>query len=301
MTKIKSISNLPYLLLVLAPFFWSGNIIVGRLVHENIPPFGLSFWRWLLASVITFIIARPHLRRDWNQIKKKLPLFFLLSFLGISTFSPLIYSGLQWTTSINALLLQSGMPVLIVLMSFIFFREKIFLIQAAGVLLSLVGVSTIIVHGDLKVLQSMSVNQGDLLIFIAVVFYAGYSVMMRKIPPIHPLSFAAVTFIIGALILLPVYIWETVYVRPMPLNLSSAMAVGYVAIFPSVIAYLCYNRGVELVGANRAGVFVHLMPVFGSIMAMLFLGEGFEWFHFAGISLIISGIILVTSTRIKKS
>lgn len=298
--KIKNIANLPYLLLVLAPFFWSGNIIVGRLVHESVPPIGLSFWRWLSASLIIFFIARSPLRRDWGKIKKNFPLLLLLSVLSISTFSPLIYSGLQWTTSINALLLQSGMPVLIVLMSFIFFREKIFLIQAAGVLLSLVGVSTIIVHGDWKVLHSMSVNQGDLLIFIAVAFYAGYSVMMRKIPPIHPLSFAAVTFIIGALTLLPAYIWETVYVRPMPLNLSSAIAVGYVAIFPSVIAYLCYNRGVELVGANRAGIFVHLMPVFGSIMAMLFLGEGFEWFHFVGISLIISGILLVTRTKIKK-
>lgn len=297
MMKIKNISNSPYLLLVLAPFFWSGNFIVGRLVHESIPPMGLSFWRWLLASVIIFFIARSPLRRDWDQIKKNFPLLFLLSFLSVSTFNPLIYTGLQWTTSINAFLIQAIMPVLIVFMSFVFFREKILPIQTAGVLLSLGGAFTIIIHGDLNVLQSMSLHRGDVLIFTAVVFYAAYSVMLRRMPPIHPLSFAAVTFILGALTLLPVYIWETVHVRTMPLNLSSILAVGYVAIFASVIAYLCYNRGVELAGANRAGMFIYLMPVFGSAMAITFLGEHFEWFHLPGIFLIISGIMLATRSR----
>ena len=294
MLKIKNISNLPYLLLALASFLWSGNFIVGRLVHEDIPPLGLSFWRWFMASVIIFFIARSHLKRDWNQIKKNFPLLFLLSFLSVSTFNPLIYTGLQWTTSINAFLIQAVMPVLIVLMSFIFFREKILPFQTAGVLVSLAGALTIIVHGDLNALQSMSLHQGDVLIFIAVVFYAAYSVMLRKMPPIHPLSFAAVTFIIGALTLLPPYIWESIYARTMPVNLSSFMTVGYVAVFASVIAYLCYNRGVRLAGANRAGMFIYLMPVFGSVMAIVFLNERFEWFHLAGIFLIISGILLAT-------
>ncbi|MFZ2418559.1 MAG: DMT family transporter [Smithellaceae bacterium] len=298
--KIKNISNSPYVLLILAPLFWSGNFIVGRLIHENIPPLGLSFWRWLLASVIIFFIARAPLRRDWIRIKKNLPLLFLLSVLSVSTFNPLIYTGLKWTTSINAFLIQTVMPVLIVFMSFVFYREKILPIQTAGVLLSLIGALTIIIHGDLNALQSMSLHRGDVLIFIAVVCYAAYSVMLRKMPSIHPLSFAAVTFILGALTLLPPYIWETVYVRTMPLNLSSVMTVGYVAIFASVVAYLCFNRGVELAGANRAGMFIYLMPVFGSVMAITFLGERFEWFHFAGIFLIISGILLATRTKIKE-
>lgn len=292
--KIKKISNHPYLLLVMASFFWSGNYIVGRLVHEKIPPIGLSFWRWLFASIIIFFIAKSYLIQDWEKIKKNLPLLFLLSFLSVSTFSSLIYCGLQWTISINAFLLQSVMPVLIILMSFFIFREKIHFVQAAGVFLSLSGVLTIIIQGDWQVLQSMSVNQGDLLIFIAVVFYALYSVMLRKISSLHLLSFAAAIFIIGTLTILPAYIWETIYIRPMSFSLPAAFAIGYVAIFPSVIAYLSYNRGVELVGANRAGMFIHLMPVFGSIMAVLFLDEWFEWFHFAGISLIIGGILLAT-------
>jgi drug/metabolite transporter (DMT)-like permease len=290
---MKKIADHPYLLLVLAAFFWSGNFIVGRFVHESIPPLGLSFWRWLAASIIIYFMARPHLLEDWQKIKNSFPLLILLSLLSVSTFNPLIYAGLQWTTSINAFLIQSIMPVMIIFLSFIFFREKIFRLQAAGVLLSLAGAFTIIIHGDWKILQSLSMNGGDLLIFIAVVCYAGYSVMLRKIPSLHPLSFAAITFMIGTLTIMPFYIWETVYIRPMPFNFGAFMAVGYVAIFPSVIAYLCYNRGVELAGANRAGMFIYLMPVFGSIMAILFLGERFEKFHFAGITMIVCGILLV--------
>ncbi len=290
--KIKNVSDYPYLLLVLASVFWSGNFIVGRLVRESIPPLGLSFWRWFTASVIIVFIARSHLRQDWYQIKKNLRLLILLSFLSVSTFNPLIYTGLQWTTAINAFLIQTAMPVMIVFMSFVLFREKIRPVQAAGVFVSLAGALTIIAHGDLNIMQSISLHQGDVLIFIAVVFYATYSVMLRKMPPIHPLSFAAVTFVIGALTLLPAYIWEIFNSRTMLLNFSSVVTVGYVAVFASVIAYLCYNRGVELAGANRAGMFIYLMPVFGSIMAMVFLGERLEWFHFTGIVLIISGIVL---------
>ena len=280
-------------MLVLAAFFWSGNFIVGRFVHETIPPLGLSFWRWFAASIIIYFMAGSRLRDDWGKIKKNFPFLTLLSLLSVSTFNPLIYGGLQWTTSINAFLIQSIMPVLIILMSFIFFREKIFRLQAVGVLLALAGAFTIIIHGDWKVLQSMSVNWGDLLIFIAVVCYAGYSVLLRRSPSLHPLSFAAITFIIGTATIFPFYLWETIYIRPMPLNFGSVIAVAYVAIFPSVIAYLCYNRGVELAGANRAGMFIYLMPVFGTIMAILFLRESLEKFHFAGMTMIVLGILLV--------
>jgi drug/metabolite transporter (DMT)-like permease len=296
--KMRNIFNSPDILLVLAAFFWSGNFIVGRFVREIIPPIGLSFWRWFFASLIIFFIARPHLKRDWKQIRKNFPLLFLLSFMSVATFNPLIYSGLHWTTSLNAFLLQAVMPVLIVFMAFIFFREKILPLQGAGVVLSLIGACTIIVHGDWKILQALSVNRGDLLIFIAVAFYAGYSILMRKSPSIHPLSFATVTFAAGTLTLLPVYIWESVYIMPMPLTASSVLAVGYAAIFPSIISYMSYNRAVELTGATRAGMYVYLMPVFGSLMAMVFLGESFEWFHLVGIILIIPGILLVT--RMKK-
>ncbi len=189
------------------------------------------------------------------------------------------------------------MPVLIVFMSYLLFGEKLTGRQTIGVALSLVGALVIIIQGNPGILLSLSLNQGDLLIFMAVMCYAGYSVMLRKRPSIHPLSFLVVTFVIGSLILLPGYLWETITVRAIPFNRSTFLAVGYVAIFPSIVSYFCFNRGVELVGANRAGLFMYLMPVFGSLLAIAFLGESLRWFHGAGVILIAAGIVLVTVSK----
>ena len=287
----------PYLLLTLAVLFWSGNFIVGRAVRADVPPVALAFWRWTGASLLVLWPAIPHLKRDWNTVRKNLPILLLLSAIGIASFNTLLYIGLQWTIALNAFLMQSIMPVLIVVMSFLIFREKITAIQAIGVVISLIGAFIIIMQGDLKMLSSLSMNRGDVLIFIAVISYAGYSVMLRKRPSIHPLSFLAVTFIIGSLLLLPLYLWETFTMRSISFNRPTLLAISYVAIFPSIVSYLCYNRGVELVGANRAGLFIHLMPVFGSIMAIIFLGESLRWFHGAGIVLIALGIMLSTRNK----
>jgi drug/metabolite transporter (DMT)-like permease len=289
----------PYLLLTMAVFFWSGNFILGRAVRADIPPIALAFWRWAIASILLSIFAWPHLKRDWKMVTRHGPLLILFSFLGVASFNTLVYTGLHWTIALNAFLMQSMMPVLIVALSFLIFREKITFDQTIGVVLSLTGAAVIIVRGDPGLLVSLSLNKGDLLIVIAILSYAGYSVLLRKRPLIHPLSFLWVTFIIGSLLLLPLWVWETVAVRTMPLNRFTFLAVGYVAIFPSIISYFCFNRGVELVGANRAGLFLHLMPVFGSVMAMLFLGESLRWFHGAGILLIASGIYLVTRRKVR--
>jgi drug/metabolite transporter (DMT)-like permease len=296
-----SLYNTPYLLLVLAVFFWSGNFILGRAVRTQIPPIALAFWRWTIASLLLSVFAWPHLKRDWKIVTRYRLILTIFSFLGVASFNTLVYTGLHWTMALNAFLMQSMMPVMIVAMSFLIFREKITRLQTTGVTLSLAGAMVIIVQGQWKVLFSLSLNLGDLLIFIAVLCYACYSVLLRKKPLIHPLSFLWVTFIIGSLFLLPFYGWETMAGRPIPLNRSTLLAVGYVAVFPSIVSYFCFNRGVELISANRAGLFLHLMPVFGSIMAMVFLGESFRWFHGAGISLIASGIVLATriNTQVK--
>ncbi|GIK41128.1 MAG: multidrug DMT transporter permease [Chloroflexota bacterium] len=287
----------PYLLLVLATLFWSGNFVLGRAVRADVPPIGLAFWRWCGGSILVMGFAWPYLKRDWGLIRQHWKIVLLLSILGVASFNTLIYTGLQFTTAINALLMQSAMPVLIVLMSYLFFREIVSAVQGVGILLSLVGVLAIIGQGRLEVLTSLSLNLGDLLVFIAVALYAAYSALLRQRPPIHPLSFIAATFIAGAVILLPFYLWENATGRVMSVDGVTLLTVGYVAIFPSILAYLFYNRGVELAGANRAGLFVHLMPVFGSIMAILFLGERFGWFHGVGILLILGGILLATRSQ----
>lgn len=285
-------SGKPYLYLTLAILFWSGNTVVGRAVRADIPPLAFAFWRWLTAAVILWVVAFPYLKKDRDAIKSGLPMLLLISAIGIAAFNSLLYSGLQWTTAINSFLLQAMMPVFIVWLSFLLFREKVTRGQILGLLICLAGAVVIITRGDAARLLALSFNHGDIYILIAVVFYAGYSVLLRKRPPIHELSFMAVTFGLGTLLLLPFYLAETLAGRPIEFNRTSLLAVGYVALFPSIISYFCFNRGIQLVGANRGGMFMYLMPVFGSILAIVFLGEALRWFHLAGVGLILPGLLM---------
>jgi len=291
---MKNIKDRPYLLLILAVLFWSGNFILGRAFHSEIPPVALAFWRWVGAAILVTLPALPHLRRDRHALVEQWPVILLIATLGIAVFNTLVYSGLQYTEAINAFLLQSLMPVLIVLLSFMIFRERVTKLQSVGILVSLCGAVTIIARGDASILLSLSINRGDLLVFTAMACYAGYTVMLRKRPHVHPWAFLATTFWIGALLLIPFYLWETLTVATLDPNPTNLMVIGYVIVFPSIVSYLCFNRSVELVGANRAGLFIHLMPVFGSLMAVFFLGESFCWYHGVGILLIGAGIYLAT-------
>ncbi len=291
------ISHSPYLLLTLAVFFWAGNFIVGRAVRADIPPIALAFWRWFIAAILVTAMARRYLPADLPEIRRHWLIVLLLSITGIAAFNSLVYVGLQYTIAVNALLMQSLMPVLIVGLSFLFFREKITSIQAVGVIVSLAGALVIIGRGNIDVLLSLSMNRGDVLVFIAVAGYAGYSIGLRKRPAVHPLSLVAVTFVVGDLLLLPLYVGESMTGRSAHLDAPTLLAIGYVAVFPSIVSYLCFNRGVQLVGANRAGMFIHLIPVFGSVMAIVFLGEALQWFHLVGILLIASGIWMATRTK----
>jgi len=186
------------------------------------------------------------------------------------------------------------MPIWIVVLSYLFFREHVGVVQTLGVLVSLSGVAAIVARGDLAALLTLRLNRGDVLILLAVLSYAAYSTLLRRRPQIHPLSFLLTTFAVGAVMLLPFYIWEHLAVQPMPLRAPALLAIAYTALFPSILAYLCYNRGVELLGANRAGLFIHLMPVFGSALAFVFLGERLQWFHGLGVALIVCGLVLAT-------
>ncbi len=295
--RFSAISQSPYLLLTLAVFFWAGNFIVGRAVRADVPPVALAFWRWFFAAILVTAMARRYLSADLARLRESWRIVLLLAFAGIACFNTLLYIGLQYTIAVNALLMQSLMPVMIVGLSFLFFKEKISFIQAAGVAISLLGALTIIGQGSLGVLLSLSLNRGDILVFFAVAGYAGYSIGLKKRPAVHPLSFVAATFILGDLLLLPLYIRETMAGRSLHLDVPTVLAIGYVAVFPSIVSYLCFNRGVELVGANRAGMFIHLIPVFGSVMAIAFLGESLQWFHLVGILLIAAGIFMATRFR----
>ena len=286
------IADRPYVLLVLAALFWSGIFIIGRAVHEAVPPIGLAFWRWAVASLIILAAAYPHLVRDWPALRAGWRNIVLLAVLGVTAYNTLVYVGLQTTSAINSLLMQSTMPVVIILMTFLLFGERFTLLQATGVLVSLGGAVTIVSKGDWVALLGLSFNVGDIWVMGAVASYAAYSALLRRRPSVHPLSLLAATFITGTIALAPFYGWETLVVRAMPGDLATVGAVAYLAVFPSVLAFFCYNRGVQAVGANRAGVFIHLVPVFGIFMAVAFLGEELSLTHLLGMGLIFTGIAI---------
>ncbi len=292
---MRKLFDLPYLLLVLTPLFWAGNFLVGRLVHETVPPVGLAFWRWAVGLLIILPFAWPQIRRDWPVYRANWPIVLVLSILGVSCFNTLLYVGVAQTEAFNASLIQSTMPVWIAVLSFLLFRDRPGRWQIAGIFVSLCGVATIIMRGDPANIGDLAFNPGDVWVLVAVITYGGYSALLRRRPAVGPLGFLAVTFIVGDLVLVPFYIHEMVVLdRYVPLNGTALATVLYVSLFASVLAYMFWNRGIELIGANRAGVFIHLVPAFVAVGAVTILNEHPQPFHAAGIILILGGVFLTT-------
>lgn len=288
------LANQPYLLLSITALCWAGNAIVGRLAAGHIAPVTLSFLRWSLAFLIILPFAWKHLMRDWPAIRSRLGLMILLSVTGIGAFNTLQYWALEHTQALNTLLLQSAGPLLVAVWSLVLLGVRLTLAQAAGILLSMAGVLVILMHGDLTKLSNIEFNRGDLIFLIALAIFGLYSVLSLKRPAIHGLSFVAFTFGAGAACLIPLLIVE-LFTRPlMQLNSANLLSLAYVALFPSTIAYLCFNRGVQLIGANRAAPFFHVVPVFGTIMSIVFLGEHPQVFHFVGFALVLTGVFVAS-------
>ncbi len=286
--------NNAYLLLALAVLFWAINFILARFYRAEIPPIALAFWRWALASLFLSGFAFRHLKKDWGIIKTNIPIIFALSALGVGAFNSLIYTGMQYSVALNAILLQSVMPVFVVIFSFLFFKQKLKPLQILAVAISLSGAIFIIIQGNFANLKSLEINYGDRFFIVAVLCYALYTVLLRKRPKMHPLSFLLISFVIGTALILPFYIYEHIKVKAIEFNSTSIISILYVAIFPSIISYLFFNRGVDLIGANKAALFSHLMPVYGTILSVLVLKEGFYSYHAIGIFLILAGIVLIS-------
>jgi drug/metabolite transporter (DMT)-like permease len=288
------IANQPYLLLSITALCWAGNAIVGRLAAGHIPPVTLSFLRWSFAFLIVLPFAWNHLVRDWPAIRAKLGTMILVSLTGISAFNTLQYWALEHTTALNTLLLQSSGPLIVAVWSLILLGVRLTPAQAIGIVVSLTGVLVILLHGDLSALTKIQFNEGDLIFLAAMVVFGFYSVLTLKRPAIHGLSFVAFTFGCGAACLIPLLIWELLTRPVMALDARNLLSLFYVAVFPSTLAYLCFNRGVLLIGANRAAPFFHVVPVFGALMAMVFLGESPQLFHVIGFALVLTGVFVAS-------
>jgi drug/metabolite transporter (DMT)-like permease len=291
---IRALWRSPWALLVLGNLFWSGNIVLGRFVAGRVPPITLAYGRWTGAFLIAFGFAWPQLRRDWPVLRAHWKMMLLLAATGIASYNTMSYIGLNGTTALNVLLLQSAMPLIIVVWAFLLFGERPGPRQAAGVALSLCGVAAIAAHGSLHTLAALRVNAGDLWILVAMAIYGPYAVLLRRRPAVHPLSFLVAAMGLGSCMILPFMLWELAQGARVTGGLPSWAVIGYAAVFPSFVAYLFFNRGVELAGAALAGQSMHLMPLFGSLLAVLFLGEAFHLYHAFGIALIGGGILLAS-------
>jgi drug/metabolite transporter (DMT)-like permease len=283
-----------WVLLILANLFWAANIVLGRGVAGMVPPITLAFWRWFGAFLVAVPFAWPYLKRDLPVLLRHWPLMLVLSATGIATYNTMSYIGLTSTTALNVLLLQSAGPLIIIIWAFLLFREWPSPRQVLAVLLSLAGVAVIAAHGSLEALLHLSLNAGDVWILVAMVIYGIYAAMFRTRPAAHPMSFLVAMMGIGSMMILPFYLWEFAEGGRVQGGVPALLAMAYIAVFPSFIAYLFFNRGIELIGAARAGQSWHLMPVFGSILAVMFLGEHFYAYHAAGIVLIAGGIVFAS-------
>jgi drug/metabolite transporter (DMT)-like permease len=286
------LANQPYLLLSITALCWAGNAIVGRLAAGHIPPVTLSFLRWTLAFLIILPLAWKHLRQDWQAIRGRLGTMVVLSVTGIGAFNTMQYWALEHTEALNTLLLQAAGPPFVALWSLILLGVRLTLAQAGGILVSMAGVLVILLHGDLTTLRNIEFNRGDVVFIAALAIFGLYSALSVKRPQIHGLSFVGFTFGCGAACLVPLWIWELSARPVMRIDTANLLSLFYVAVFPSTVAYLCFNRGVQLIGANRAAPFFHVVPVFGAAMAIVFLGERPRLFHLIGFALVLTGVFV---------
>jgi len=288
---MRALMNRPRLLLALCALFWAGNFVLARAMHEAIPPFALAFWRWALACVLVLPFVWQPLIQQWPLLRANLLRMLILALLGVSGFNTFVYLGLQTTSATNGVLIQSTLPVQILLLNWLLFRHAFRAGELGAILLSMSGVALIISGGQPLRLVAGDWNLGDLWILGAALVWALYSVLLRWRPPdLDPRAFLGFTLLAGTLVLLPFFLLESIAVQSPQWGAAELLTVAYVAVFPSALAYLFWNRGIEAVGANAAGHFVNLMPVFGVLMAVTLLGEDVGWFHAAGAALVAAGI-----------
>ena len=286
-------SHHPYLLLTLANLFWAGNWIIGRAFRDEVPPLALSFWRWVIALICLLPLAWPHLRGDRAALLANWHWLLLFGALGTGCYNALAYLGLQQTTAINGLTLNSFVPIMIIALSWALFGRRLGQREAVGVLTSLVGVLTIVAHGDLSMLLGLRFNNGDLWVLGSVVAWSAYTLLLPHRPDVHPLSFLAAISVTGLIALAPFYLWEMlVQERFIVFSTASLAGMAYTGIFPAFLGFILWNRGVAEVGPSKAGLFMHLIPLFGIVLSILFLGELPRIHHGVGISLILTGIWL---------
>lgn len=289
--------HLPFLLLTLTALFWSGNWIIGRGTVGDVPPIALAWWRWVLALLFMMPLAHPQIRAAWPAIRQHWKKLVFFGVLGTGYHNMFSYLGLQYTTATNGVMLNSAIPVFTLILGVLFFGQRLRWVQTVGVTVSLCGVLAILSRGDAGVLAQVKLNVGDMILLASMVQWAWYTHALKWRPDNVPaLAFLAVCAFVGVCAMTPTYVISLAAGQEIRWSWQVALALLYVGLVPSYLGYIFWNRGVELAGPEVASLFIHLMPVFGSLLAWVFLDERLHAFHLIGISLIIAGI-LVASRR----
>jgi drug/metabolite transporter (DMT)-like permease len=291
--------NLAYLLLILTTLFWSGNFIVGKAASiYQIPPFSLNFYRWLFAFLILLPFTIKEILANKKYILDNIGFFIILGITSITIFNSIVYYSLYYTQVISGVLMISTIPVWIMFIASILNIEKTNLFQIIGVILSLIGVLFIITKADIELIKSLNFNKGDLSMVVAMFSWAIYSALLRKKTyEVSQIALLEVIIICGLIFLIPVYFIEMSLGNSITIGKPFILTLTYVVLFPGILSFLFWIKGIAIIGANRAGVFLHLMPIFGALMAMIIFGEKFMFYHFLGAIFIIAGITLSNKNK----
>ena len=288
---------LAYLLLTITMWLLALNPVIGRAVHGEVPPLGLAFWRWFVAAVVLLPFSWAGLRQDWSHYRAHLGTLCVLGCL-VTGSTALVLIGLNFTSAINASLLNTTQPALVVMLSSVFLKERSTRVQVLGILAAIFGVLIVLTRFQWSAMATFRFNGGDILVLIAMCGLAAYAIMLRRIPnSLGATESLFIMLVAGSFALLPFYLVETAVYRPVPVTQTSIMAILTLALLVSCVATLFWNISTQIVGPSRASMFMNLIPIFGSLMAVLLLGEAFELFHIAGILLVCVGIVLVIRAR----
>jgi len=284
-----------FALLALANLLWAGNWIAGRALRDAFDPVTLNFLRWAVATLALAPFALPALRGKGAQLRADAGMLLLLALTGVAVFQSLVYLGLRSTTAVNAVLLNSSMPLFMLLCSWMIERERASPRQVAGMLVSLAGILAILSRGDARALLQLELHAGDAWILLAMPVWGVYSVLLKRRPAnLGGVEFLFVISLAGVLMLAPFAALQALQAAPRPPTVAEALGVVYMGLAASVIAFICWNRGVAVVGANAAGFTIHLLPAFGTLLAILFLDESFALYHGVGVATILGGVLLAT-------
>ena len=297
---MKNKNNLAYLLLFLTTLLWSGNFIVGKAASiYEIPPFSLNFYRWLFAWLILFPFTYKEIIKKKDYIMNNVGFFIILGITSITIFNSIVYYSLNFTQVISGVLMISTIPVMIIFISSLLKIEKTNVFQIIGVILSLTGVVFIITKADIEILKTLNFNKGDITMVVAMFSWATYSALLKKKKyELSQISLLEVVITFGLVFLIPIYFIEMNMGYLIKLGKPFYLTLTYVVLFPGLCSFFFWIKGISIIGANRSGIFLHLMPIFVAVMAMIIFGEKFMFYHFLGAIFIFSGIILSNRKKI---